>query len=254
MTTNHNNSSHRGQSGNAGRPSTPRTGGIGQRGSTRRRPRTVHFYILLDRSGSMESMRADVIGGYNNLLREQRAAHGDARITLVQFDSQNPQETLLEAARLADARDLDQDTFVPRGGTPLLDATARLIETARGRASTRKALGRSTEEIVFVTVTDGEENQSTRYRLEHVRRLVEAGKADGWNFVYLGAGLDAYGDAARLGYDHGSVQAWKADGEGAGKMWGSVSRAATQLRNDVNAGVSFDKAAYFRGIKEAEEN
>jgi Mg-chelatase subunit ChlD len=223
-------------------------------GGSRKGGRTVHFYVLLDRSGSMESMRSDVIGGYNNFLREQRQEHGRARITLVQFDSQDPQETLLDAAPISGASDLTADTFVPRGGTPLLDATASLVERARGRRSTRRALGRREEEIVFVTVTDGEENQSTRYTLEHVRRLVEAGRAEGWNFVYLGAGLDAYGDAARLGYDPASTQAWKADGEGAQAMWGSVSRAAAQLRRDVAAGVAFNKAEYFRGVKEAEES
>lgn len=220
----------------------------------KQRPRTVHIYVLLDRSGSMESMRGDVIGGYNNFLREQQAGRGKARITLVQFDTQDPQEVLLEAAPLHRAGELTEDTFVPRGGTPLLDATARLIQTARGRQSVRKVLGRQAEEIVFVTVTDGEENQSSEYRLDHVRRLVEAGKSEGWSFVYLGAGIDAYGDAARLGYDAGSVQAWKADGEGAEKMWGSVSRAAAQLRRDVDAGATFDKSAYFRGVKEAEES
>lgn len=215
---------------------------------------TVHFYILLDRSGSMESMRADVIGGYNNFISEQRKTAGRARVTLVQFDSQDPQEILLSAMRLDRVPELTEDTFVPRGGTPLLDATATLIESVRGRASVRRTLGKPNEEIVFVTVTDGEENQSVRNRLEDVRRLVEAGKEDGWNFVYLGAGLDAYGDATRLGYDAESVQRWAADGEGAGKMWGSLSRASVQLRGDVAAGRVFDKSAYFRGVKEAEEN
>lgn len=227
-----------------------------QSGRTSRPKRvpTVHFYILLDRSGSMESMRTDVIGGYNNFINEQRSKPGKARVTLVQFDSQEPQETLLEAVRLERVPELTATTFVPRGGTPLLDATAMLIESVRGRASVRKTLGKPAEEIVFVTVTDGEENQSVRTRLEDVTRLVEAGKEEGWNFVYLGAGLDAYGDAARLGYDVESVQRWAADGEGAGKMWGSLSRAAVQLRGDVAAGRAFDKSAYFRGVKEAEES
>jgi Mg-chelatase subunit ChlD len=219
-----------------------------------RRTRTVHFYILLDRSGSMESMRSDVVGGYNNFIAEQRGLHGRARVTLVQFDSQDPQEVLLDAVRIERAPDLAAATFVPRGGTPLLDATAMLVESVRGRLAVRKTLGRVEEEIVFVTVTDGEENQSVRSSLEDVRNLVDAGRKDGWNFVYLGAGLDAYGDATRLGYDAASVQKWSPDGEGAGKMWGSLSRAAGQLRVDVAAGNSFDKAAYFRGVKEAEEN
>lgn len=214
---------------------------------------TVHFYILLDRSGSMESMRADVIGGYNNFIAEQTKVSGKARVTLVQFDSQDPQEVLLNAVRLERVPSLTENTFVPRGGTPLLDATAALIEAVRGRETTRKTLGKTAEEIVFVTVTDGEENQSTHTSLQDVQKLVKAGKENGWNFVYLGAGLDAYADASRLGYDTDSVQRWAADGDGAAMMWKSLSRASCALRSDVLNKRSFDKSSYFRGIKEAEE-
>lgn len=215
---------------------------------------TVHFYILLDRSGSMESMRSDVIGGYNGFIAGQRNTSGQARVTLVQFDSQDDQELLLDAVSLDRVPELTAETFVPRGGTPLLDATATMIESIHGRRAVRRVLGRTPEEIVVVTVTDGEENQSSRYALRHVRRLVDAGKADGWSFVYLGAGLDAYGDAARMGYDVESVQRWKADGEGAGKMWGSLARASAQMRQDVASGRPVDKSAYFRGVKEAEQD
>lgn len=215
---------------------------------------TVHFYILLDRSGSMASMRGDVIGGYNNFIQEQKAVAGKARVTLVQFDSQNPQEVIFDAVRLDDVPELTARTFVPRGGTPLLDATGALIETVLGRAARRKVLGKAPEEIVFVTVTDGEENQSAHTGLDDVRRLIGAGKEEGWSFVYLGAGLDAYGEAGRLGYDSGSTQGWIRGSEGAEKMWGSLSRAAGQLRRDVAGGVQFDKSNIFRGIKEAEEN
>jgi len=159
---------------------------------------TVHFHILLDRSGSMEPLRADVIGGYNNFIAEQTKVSGKARATLVQFDSQDPQEMLLKAVRGDRVPAPTESTFVPRGDTPLLDATAALIETVRGRATTRKTLGKLTEEIVFVTVTGGEENQSTHTILQDVQKLVKAGKENGWNFVYLGADLDAYADAARL--------------------------------------------------------
>jgi Mg-chelatase subunit ChlD len=215
-------------------------------------PKTVHFYVLLDRSGSMESMKSDVIGGFNDFLRTQRAAEGRARMTMVQFDSQDPQDTVADAVRLEHVVELTDGRFQPRGGTPLLDATAMLIERVLGRQAKRRALGKDAEEIVFITITDGEENQSRHTTLEQVRALVTAGQADGWSFVYLGAGIDAYGDAMQLGYDIESVQAFCADGQGANEMWLSVSRAASQLRSDVAAGRSFEKAAYFRGMKEAE--
>jgi uncharacterized protein YegL len=215
-------------------------------------PRTVHFYVLLDRSGSMESMKADVIGGFNDFLKQQLEAAGKARMTLVQFDTQDPADTLVDAVRLEHVPALTTQRFQPRGGTPLLDATAMLIERVFGRQAKRKAIGRSEEEIVFITITDGEENQSRHTTLEQVRSLIGAGQEAGWNFVYLGAGLDAYGDAQRLGYSVDSVQAFMADGVGAHEMWSSVSRASMQLRSDVAMDRSFNKADYFRGLKEAE--
>jgi uncharacterized protein YegL len=213
---------------------------------------TVHFYVLLDRSGSMESMKSDVIGGFNDFLRTQQATAGKARMTMVQFDTQDPHDVIVDAVRLSRVDELTPERFQPRGGTPLLDATAKLIETVLGREAKRRALGKNAEEIVFITVTDGEENQSRHTSLAQVQRLVAAGQEAGWNFVYLGAGLDAYGDAQRLGYHADSVQAFDADGEGADLMWKSVTRATLQMRSDVMAGRAFDKAAYFRGVKEAE--
>jgi uncharacterized protein YegL len=214
--------------------------------------KTVHFYVLLDRSGSMGSMRSDVIGGFNSFLAEQQASPGRARLTLVQFDSQHHQEVVLDAASLHRVQPLTEASFQPRGGTPLLDATVTLIERIHGRAATRQALGKATEEIVVITITDGEENSSRRATLEQVRTLVEGGKEAGWAFVFLGAGIDAYAEAHRLGYDDGSVQAFGANGDGAKAMWRSVSRASHQLRADVAARMSVDKSAYFRGLKEAE--
>ena len=217
-------------------------------------PKTVHIYILLDRSGSMESMRLDVIGGLNEFISQQKEAPGQARVTLVQFDSQDPQEVMLDAVRVSSVRPLTSADFQPRGGTPLLDATGTLIERALGREATRKLAGKTQEEIVFVTITDGEENQSRRCSLEMVRRLIDGATESGWNFVFMGAGLDAYQDAERLGYAAGSTQAWAADGDGAKKAWGSVTRAMHQLRSDVHSQAYFDKKEYFRGLKEAEES
>ena len=86
-----------------------------------------------------------------------------------------------------------------------------------------------------------------------MRNLVETGKEQGWSFVFLGVGLDAYADARVMGYADESVQEWKANGDSAKIMWGSVSRAASALRRDVADNVQFDKQAFFRGIKEVEQ-
>ena len=211
-----------------------------------------HIYLLLDRSGSMASMVGDVIGGFNTFLDDQRALSDDARMTLVQFDSQDPQEVLVHAAPLGRVRRLSPRTFQPRGGTPLLDATGRLIARAAVRVEERRQLKKRPEEIIFVTITDGHENQSVEYSKAAIMRLVAEKQAAGWTFVYLGAGLDAYGEAGGLGYDARSSVAWAPDGTGARAAFADLSRATSVRRQKMVAGAPIDKADFFEGRKDAE--
>ena len=213
-----------------------------------------HIYLLLDRSGSMASMVGDVIGGFNTFLDDQRALSDDARMTLVQFDSQDPQEVLVHAAPLGRVRHLSPRTFQPRGGTPLLDATGRLIARAAVRVEERRQLKKRPEEIIFVTITDGHENQSVEYSKAAIVRLVAEKRAAGWTFVYLGAGLDAYGEAGGLGYDARSSVAWAPDGTGARAAFADLSRATSVRRQKMVAGAPIDKADFFEGRKDAEDD
>jgi hypothetical protein len=215
-------------------------------------PARPHFYILLDRSGSMESMRADVVGGFNQLIAEQQADGPDARITLVQFDSQDPQEVLIDGRRITQARPLSHSTFVPRGGTPLLDATGRLIARASVRQQERKVLGKRAEAITLLTITDGEENQSREYGRKDIVRLVNEKETAGWTFAFLGAGLDAYAEAGGMGYDDRSVQSFMPDGAGAQLAFQNVSQAMVNRRAKLRAGAAFDAADFYEGQKDAE--
>lgn len=213
-----------------------------------------HFFVLLDRSGSMESMRADVIGGFNNLLAEQQADGADARMTVVQFDSQDPQEVLADSVRIDRVRPLDEATFVPRGGTPLLDATGRLIARAKGREQKRRVSGKRPEIVTVITITDGEENQSHEYTRQQIRALVQEREAAGWSFVFLGAGVDAYAEAGGIGVSAASTQAWAPSPAGAAKAFASVSGAMVERRRKIRADEVYAVADFFEGKKEAEEH
>lgn len=215
-----------------------------------------HFYVLLDRSGSMEAMRADVIGGFNNLLAEQqdskRGGGGDARLTLVQFDSQDPHEVLVDGDRITKVRPLSDRTFVPRGGTPLLDATGRIITMASVREQQRATLGKRPEVITILTITDGQENQSREFSRRDIVRLVKEKEARGWSFAYMGADLDAYGEAGGIGYDPRSTMAFAPDGAGADMAFANLSRAMTNKRAKLRRGESYDVADFYEGDKAAE--
>ncbi|MGH9040531.1 MAG: vWA domain-containing protein [Acidimicrobiia bacterium] len=213
----------------------------------------THLYVLLDRSGSMQAMRHDVVGGFNHFISDQRAAGPDAVVTLVQFDTGDAHEVLLDAVPLAEVAPLTGRDFQPRGGTPLLDATGLIIARAALRVEARRLAGRAPEAVVVVTVTDGQENQSREYDRAAVVRLVKAKEAEGWAFAFLGAGLDAYGEAGGMGYAAGSVQAFMADGDGARAAWSSLARAALVHRAHVRAyGAPPPADDFFGGVKEAE--
>jgi hypothetical protein len=214
----------------------------------------THIYFLLDRTGSMASMASDVVGGFNGFLAGQRADGHDARMTLVQFDSQDPFEVLADASPIHRVRDLTAQTFQPRGMTPLLDATGNLITHADVRAVQRKQLGKKPESIVVVTFTDGEENASTRYSRADIARLVATKQAQGWTFVFLGAGLDAYAESGSVGYAAGSVQAWAPDAKGAKLAFESLAAPMAAHRGRARRGEKIDQADFFAGAKPAEED
>ncbi len=213
----------------------------------------VHLYVLLDRSGSMASMADDVIGGFNTLLAEQQADGNDARMTLVQFDGADPQEVIADAVPIAEMTDLDAATFVPRGNTPLLDATGILLGRAAARVTQRQADGLPAEEIVVVSITDGHENASREYTLAAVSQLIGAHTAAGWTFVFLGAALDVYGEAGGLGYDPRAVQSWAPDAQGSAEAFASLSRSTSAKRDRIRRSMDVDKGDFFVD-KDAEED
>src|SRR4051794_30553074 len=145
--------------------------------------RQLHIYFLLDRSGSMQSMATDVIGGFNTFLASQQADGPDALFTLVQFDSHDPHEVLADAVPISEMMPLDVTQFHPRGGTPLYDAMGGLIADATIRAEQMTRGDQRVEEILFVTFTDGEENQSGEYTRRHLFDLVKKREDEGWSFV-----------------------------------------------------------------------
>jgi len=216
-------------------------------------PSATHIHILLDRSGSMADIAADVIGGFNNFLAEQQAAGPDARITLVQFDSQDVQEVVLGGVPLATATPLDRRHFQPRGGTPLLDATAKLIQRARLGQELRRENGLPAEQVVVVSITDGEENQSREHSLADVRTLIAECEAEGWTFVFLSAALDAYGDARSMGVVDGSIQAFSRSRSSIDKAFGSLSSRLSEHRADTRQHRTPDRRQGFFGTEKPAE-
>lgn len=207
----------------------------------------VHVSFLLDRSGSMQAIVGDVIGGFNGFLREQQAQAGACHMTLVQFDSQDPFEVLIDDMDVKAMRPLDAARYQPRGMTPLLDATGALLDHAERRAQA----GRDEDQVVVV-FTDGEENASQRWTREALFGRVERLKAAGWSFVFLGANQDSYAEGRGLGIGAGNVSNFDACAEGTADAFQSVSRAMRSYRSKDRGSRGVQRDDFFEGVKEAE--
>jgi Mg-chelatase subunit ChlD len=214
----------------------------------------VHINVLLDRSGSMSAMAEQVVAGFNRLLAEQQADGPDARMTLVRFDDVDPREVVFEAIPIAEVVPLRLQDFEPRGMTPLLDATGNMIDRAVRRAADLASAGEPPEQVLMVTITDGEENHSREFTRRRVVDLVRAKEAEGWTFAFLGAGLDAYDEAGSMGYQQGSVQSFQADGTGAEIAFSSLSAKTADFRGKLRHGEAVEAGDFFEGDKPADED
>ena len=202
----------------------------------------------------MAPIANDVIGGFNTFIDEQIRNGADARMSIVQFDSQDPQDVTVWGAPLPEITHLDSESFVPRGSTPLLDATGLLIGRTMVDQAARGAAGLQAEDIIFVTITDGEENQSREFNLAQIRELVEKRTEEGWAFIYLSAGIDAYADAAQMGIHSGDTQQWKRDGKNARLAFSSTSDAVSNMREKKRRMESTARGTAFETGKHAEED
>lgn len=153
--------------------------------------------MVLDRSGSMSSIRGATIEGINTFLKEQKSVEGDCYFTLVQFDDQY--EVVYNNLPLVDIPDVTGKTFVPRGSTALLDAVGKTINLTReGLLKIEEA--RRPDRVLMVIYTDGMENASQEYTTEQIKTLIEETKEkDGWDYLYLGANQDAITVAQNMG-------------------------------------------------------
>jgi len=190
----------------------------------------VHISIVLDRSGSMSSIADDVVGGFNQFLRKQRATEGEARVTLVQFDSDDPFEVLIDGIPLREVTDLDRRAYQPRSTTPLYDAVGRMILRVDGEIVTRSEGVLPEEDQVLLIVTDGLENASSDFDRSKVFEMVSDRRKQGWVFVFLGADQDVYAEGEKVGVAYANRVSWEKSKAGSDKMWKDVAYSTSSYR------------------------
>jgi len=163
----------------------------------------THMTVILDRSGSMDEIRDDIIGGFNGLLGDHKAQPGKATMTLVQFDGQDPYEVLHRFKPLRDVPPLDRSTYVPRGGTPLFDAVGRGINDIEAALGKLAEADRPTK-VIFAIVPEGKDNPSVELGQEQSQKKNERkgglGTAVAWRAVSDQAGMFRRVAGHRIGF------------------------------------------------------
>lgn len=196
--------------------------------------------IILDRSGSMESVKSDTIGGFNSFLSEQQKVEGEASLSLVQFDDQY--EVVYLDKDINSAEKLTEGTFQPRGMTALYDAIGRTINSVGQRLSELNESERP-DKIVFVILTDGEENSSVEFSAAKVGEMIKHQRETySWEFIFIGANQDAVLSAQAIGISANAALTYAANSEGTEQAFGSVAQNVAKYRmTNVAASLHFSE-------------
>ena len=197
----------------------------------------THITVILDRTGSMESIRDDTIGGFNAFLREQQSQPGKATLTLVQFDSQDPFEVIHDWKPIKEVTELTRSIYVPRATTPLLDAMGRGINDLEKRITDMPEMEKPSRTIMAI-ITDGQENASREFRKDQVEKMIRD-KQDNhnWQFVFLSADLAAIGDALQSGIRADSTMAFDKTSSGPRFAFRSISARIADYRKGISDAV-----------------
>lgn len=179
----------------------------------------TELVFILDRSGSMAGLEKDTIGGFNSMLDKQE---GDAYVTTVLFD--NEAETLHDRLPLKSVPHVTEKEYYVRGCTALLDAIGGTVEHISDIHRYARPEDVPARTMVVIT-TDGMENASRRYRYDDIKRMVERKKEEGWEFLFIGANIDAIGAAGSIGIDGDRAVNYRADGKGTRAVFRAVSAA-----------------------------
>ena len=188
----------------------------------------TELVFILDRSGSMYGLERDTIGGFNSMLDKQRTRSGAAFVTTVLF---NQERTFLhDRLPLERVPNITEAQYTPVGGTALLDAVGSTIRhIARIHKYARKE--DVPEKTLFVIITDGMENASREYSYDRVKELIaHEQRKYGWEFLFLGANIDAAREGARFGIRPERAVTYKCDAEGTALNYDAVCEAVTELR------------------------
>lgn len=190
------------------------------------KPKDVELVFILDRSGSMGGLESDTIGGYNSMLSKQKKEKtGKVSVTTVLFDDQY--ELLYNQVPIEKISPMTEEEYYVRGSTALLDAIGKTVMQVKANQDKKEIK----DKVLFVIITDGMENASREYRADQIKKLIEERKEkNNWEFLFLGANIDAIGAAKDIGIDSSRAVRFKSDKKGTAKNYEVLNEAIKEIR------------------------
>ena len=188
----------------------------------------TELVFILDRSGSMGGMEGDTIGGFNAMLAKQQTEPGECRITTILFD--HAYEVLHDRIDIKAVKPMTEREYFVRGQTALLDAVGRCIDKIKSVQKNTAEEFRA-DKVLFVITTDGMENASREYGYDKIKVMIEQQKSEhSWEFLFLGANIDAVEVAGHFGIAPNRVQNFHNDSEGIALNYCELSKAVSSFR------------------------
>jgi uncharacterized protein YegL len=200
------------------------------------RKNLTEMVFILDRSGSMENLTSDTIGGFNSMIENQKNEEGEAYVTTVLFDDKY--EILHDHVNIQNIEPITNKDYYARGMTALLDAVGKTINSIGSRLSATPEEDRP-DKVIFVITTDGCENASREFTKKVVKEMIEHQQDKySWTFMFLGANMDAVSEAASLGINTDFAKTYTANSIGTQSVYTSMSKVVSCAR-----GVDFNVKA-----------
>ena len=188
----------------------------------------TELIFILDRSGSMAGLESDTIGGFNATIKDQKTIDGETRVTTILFD--NFFEILHDRIDLQDISPLTNKDYFVRGSTALYDAVALGINKIMNVQKQTRAESRA-DKVIMVITTDGYENASRETNAATLHKMIDKCKKEGWEFLFLGADIDAQAAAGAIGIDASRASNYMKDAQGVDVQYRSLNQAIRSMRS-----------------------
>ena len=199
----------------------------------------TEIVFILDKSGSMGGLESDTIGGFNSMLEKQKKENGDAFVSTVLFS--NTSETIHDRVNIKDVEKLTDKQYYVGGCTALLDAVG---DTIKHISDIHKYVRKSDvpNHTLFIITTDGLENASHKYNITQIKKMIEEKKEkENWEFLFLGANIDAIATAKSFGISEDRAVKFKSDKAGTKLNYGAMCKVISSIRNDEELDGSWKK-------------